>query len=132
MAETKNETAEVAVEAAAPETVQVVENDGKAKSVSTTVWMAGKQAQREALFSQAIRNTRDAIPVAAYDVECKVVGTKGAKRDKTDGTVWEVAVLYTPRKNAPQEPVDLDRVIKEAKASYESHPGDPNFLEPAE
>lgn len=132
MADTKHEPVEVAVEAAAPETAPPVEVGGREKSLTTTVWMAGKQAQRETLFAQAVRNTRDAIPVAAYDVRCEVVGTKPSKRDKTDGTSWEVAVHYSPRANMPSEPVDLERVIKEAQASYEQHPGAPDFLKPAE
>jgi hypothetical protein len=94
------------------------------------VWTPSSQASRDSLFNQAKVNTRDAIPVAAYDVVCEVVGT--SKTKDPEGTKWDIKVTYTPRKDVPAEPVDLEKVIKEAQAGYEeSHPGDPDFLEPA-
>lgn len=120
---------EVQVEAASGETVAVPEA-GKDRKVTTTVWCAGKNVNREELFRQAIVNVRDAVPVASYDVSCEVAGTKAAERDKTPGTAWEISVTFTPRGNVEKpEPVDLDKIVKEAQASYGStHPGDPNFL----
>jgi hypothetical protein len=128
MAETN--TPEVAVEAAAPETVPAPETpSGRGSTITTTVWAEGKTASREALFNQAIANTRDAIPVASYDVSCEVKGAKAKQVDKVEGHAWEVAVTYTPSPGSSKEPVDVERVISEAKiAAGGVHPGDPDFL----
>lgn len=125
-----DETTVQQVEAASEATAPVVEESRKKpSSVTTTVWCPGKQAAKEALYAQAKVNTRDAIPVMSYDVDCKVVGTKAKTVDKTEGTAWEISVTYTPRTDVPPEPVDLEKVIAEAKSGYDStHPGDPDFL----
>lgn len=131
MAEKTAGTVEAPVETASPDKAPAPEPSGKGESVKTVVWAAGKTARREELFGQAIVNTRDAIPVASYDVVCEVTGTSKKQHDKTEGTAWEITVHYAPRTSAPPEPVDLEAVIKEAKAGYgDSHPGDPLFLEP--
>lgn len=122
------DTKSTQVEAAADETIPTEEPSGKTKSVVTSVFSEGKTANREALFRQAIVNVRDAVPVASYDVSCEVKGTKAKTVDKVAGTAWEIEVSFTPLTDKP-EPVDLDKVIKEAQAGYgDSHPGDPNFL----
>lgn len=129
MAKTETDApAEVQVEAAAEETAPTADTSGKSRAVSTTVWSPGRQAAREDLFRQAIVNVRDAVPVASYDVACEVKGTTHTQVNKTAGTAWEIEVTFTPRVDKP-EPVDLERVIKEAQAGYgETHPGDPDFL----
>jgi hypothetical protein len=101
----------------------------KANTLTTTVWAPGDKASRDNLFSQAKVNTRDAIPVAAYDVVCEVVGTSKKSVNDTVGTAWEIQVTYTPIAGAPHEQVDLEKVIKEAQAGYGiTHPGDADFL----
>lgn len=118
---------EVQVEAASDERVSAPA-DGKPRSVSTVVWSAGKTINREFLYSQAIANVRDAVPVASYDVACEVKGTSAKQLEKTAGTAWEIEVTFTPRVDKP-EAVDLEKVIAEAKAGYgDTHPGDPDFL----
>jgi hypothetical protein len=117
----------VQVEAASDEKIPAP-IDGKPRTVSTQVWTAGKTINREFLFSQAVANVRDAVPVASYDVACEVKSTKAKTLDKNDGTAWTVEVTFTPRVEKP-EAVDLEKVIAEAKAGYgDTHPGDPDFL----
>jgi hypothetical protein len=133
MAEKTAGTVEAPVEAAAPEKAPVLEpSSKKSTTVTTSVWSPGKTINKEVLFKQATVNTRDAVPVIAYDKpDFKVTGTKAKQVDKADGTLWTVEVTYTPLSGAPKEhPVDLEKVIAEAKAGFgESHPGDPNFLD---
>lgn len=127
MAESK--AAEKQVEAATDEKV-TVPDAGKSQTVTTKVWLPGTTANKEELKKQAVINTRDAVPVAAYDAaDFEVISTKHGQLDKTAGVWWECAVTYTPRAAAKVEQVDLEKVIQEAKAGVGvTHPGDPSFL----
>lgn len=121
------------VEASTPET-QPATDDGKPKTITTTVWAAEGNVPKASILQTAVQSVRDAIPVV-FSLDSEITGARKSQRDKKPGTEFEVTITYTPRAVAGKEdPVDLDKVVRglDVPRSFDGiggHDGDPDFLE---
>jgi hypothetical protein len=118
---------ETQVDAAADDKV-VEPKTGKPHTVTTQVWVKSGPVAKNELLRTAIHSVRDAIPVV-YELEAEIADAKKTKRDGEDGTLYTIAVNYTPRGDGKEDPVDPDAVIKglEAPRFPGFHEGDPDF-----